>query len=496
MRKITKKIAVAFTALFITAGVTTIKAQTGAALNIVSTATADAVVLNQAISTNSLVGKTKITVEAWVRPTTLSGNGCIVGNYTSPLNQLQFLLRRNGTQYLFLVGPGNAPAYMGVTTPINTATVNIWQHVACVYDGTVTSVFINGVLSATNSISSYTFATNTNSIIIGTNSINESYNGDIDELRIWNTNRSKCEISTFMNCEIPTNATNLIANYHFNQGVAAANNSTVTTLFDATSNGYNGTLNNFALTGATGNWVTPGGVVSNFTTSIATPGYTNTALGICPGGTVALGSTNVTSFTWTPTLTNNAPFTPTASTSYSFTGTNSVTSCSISSVANITVNPNPTVTAVSSATNLICIGQTATITAGGANSYVWNTTATTAVVAISPTVTTTYTVTGTNLNGCSNVATVTQSVSACTGIVSNLSEVNLEIYPNPSTGLFNIKANSQMTIEVFDMLGSLIIKTDINAGDYKLNLEEQNKGLYIVKCTSQGQVRSYRLIKE
>ena len=91
MRKITKKIAVAFTALFITAGVTTIKAQTGAALNIVSTATADAVVLNQAISTNSLVGKTKITVEAWVRPTTLAGNGCIVGNYTSPLNQLQFL---------------------------------------------------------------------------------------------------------------------------------------------------------------------------------------------------------------------------------------------------------------------------------------------------------------------------------------------------------------------------------------------------------------------
>ena len=53
-----------------------------------------------------------------------------------------------------------------------------------------------------------------------------------------------------------------------------------------------------------------------------------------------------------------------------------------------------------------------------------------------------------------------------------------------------------MTIEVFDMLGSLIFKTDINAGDYKLNLEEQNKGLYIVKCTSQGQVRSYRLIKE
>ena len=426
MRKITKKIAVAFTALFITAGVTTIKAQTGAALNIVSTATADAVVLNQAISTNSLVGKTKITVEAWVRPTTLAGNGCIVGNYTSPLNQLQFLLRRNGTQYLFLVGPGNAPAYMGITTPVNTATVNIWQHVACVYDGTVTSVFINGVLSATNSISSYTFATNTNSIIIGTNSIPESYDGDIDELRIWNTNRSFCEINAYKNCEIPSNAPNLIANYHFNQGVAAANNATVTTLSDATSNAYNGTLNNFALTGATGNWVTPGGVVSSFTT---------------------------------PAL--------------------------------------PAVTAVSSATNLICVGQSATLTAGGANTYTWNTTATTSVIVISPTVTTNYTVTGTNALGCSNVAIVTQSVSACTGLANEADNfTSVEIFPNPSSDFFNLKVSSAVTIEVFNVLGNLILNTTINSGEYKLNLTDQSNGLYIIKCTSQGQVKSYRIIKD
>jgi len=426
MRKITKKIAVAYTALFITAGVTAIKAQTGSALNIVSTATADAVLLNQAISTNSLVGKTKITVEAWLRPTTLAGNGCIVSNYTSPLNQLQFLFRRDGGQYLFLVGPGNSPAYMGISTPANTATVNIWQHVACVYDGTVTSVFINGVLSATNSISSFTFATNTNSIIIGTNSISESYDGDIDELRIWNTNRSKCEINAFMNCEIPTNAPNLIANYHFNQGVAAANNPTVTTLLDATSNAYNGTLNNFALTGATGNWVTPGGVVSGFTTS---------------------------------TL--------------------------------------PAVTAVSSATNLICIGQSATLTAGGGNTYTWNTTATTSVIVISPVVTTNYTVTGTNALGCSNVAIVTQSVSACTGLAGEAADFTaIEIFPNPSSDFFNLKVSSEVTIEVFNVLGNVILTTTFNSGDYQLNLTEQSNGLYIIKCTSKGQVKSYRIIKD
>ena len=74
--------------------------------------------------------------------------------------------------------------------------------------------------------------------------------------------------------------------------------------------------------------------------------------------------------------------------------------------------------------------------------------------------------------------------------------VALEIYPNPSNGVFNIKATSQVSIEVFDVLGNSILKTEIVSGDYKLNLGEHSKGLYIVKCTSQGQVKSYRLIKD
>ena len=33
--------------------------------------------------------------------------------------------------------------------------------------------------------------------------------GSLDEFRIWNTPRTKCQINTFMNCEIPTIATGL-----------------------------------------------------------------------------------------------------------------------------------------------------------------------------------------------------------------------------------------------------------------------------------------------
>jgi hypothetical protein len=67
---------------------------------------------------------------------------------------------------------------------------------------------------------------------------------------------------------------------------------------------------------------------------------------------------------------------------------------------NLTVIPHPTVTIVASAT-AICAGESATLTASGGGSYLWNTLATTA--AISATATGTYSVTVTNGNGCYEV---------------------------------------------------------------------------------------------
>lgn len=539
----------------------------GAALNFSLTSNVHAV-LPTAISTNSLVGGNKITVEAWVRPTAMTvGSGCIAGNFATPANQITFLLRRSGSLYQFFVG--SPSAYSNVNSVASSATLNTWQHVAGTYDGTIAAIYINGVLSASAALGPYTFGVNTNSITVGWEpaggGAGEQFEGDIDELRIWNINRSKCQINTFMNCEIPTNAPNLIANYHFNQGQAFSTNTTVTVLNDATSNAFNGTLNNLALTGLIKNWVSPGGVVSGFTTSLASPSFTNSALAICPGGSVVLGSTGATSFTWNPAITNNSPFTPSVSATYSYVGTNSVSACTNSSVANVTVNPSPTISvnsgsicsgnsftinpsgastytiqggnavvspttnntytvigtsslgclgantatsnvtvnqipnvvAATSASSFICAGQSATLTAGGANTYVWNTTATTAVIVISPTVTTSYTVTGTDANGCQNMAAITQSVNSCSGLNTNVNnEFMLEIFPNPSNGVFNLKVSTEMYIEVFNLLGNVVLSTKLNSGEYKLNLSEHSKGVYIIKCTSQGHIKSYRLIKD
>jgi hypothetical protein len=96
--------------------------------------------------------------------------------------------------------------------------------------------------------------------------------------------------------------------------------------------------------------------------------------------------------------------------SYTVTGTNSV-GCVGSAISNVTVFANPIITAVSSSTNYLCIGNSATLTATGATSYSWSTSSTSQNIVVNPTVTTNYSVTGTNTLGCNSTAIITQSVS-------------------------------------------------------------------------------------
>ena len=89
-------------------------------------------------------------------------------------------------------------------------------------------------------------------------------NGQLDEVRIWNTARTCDQITQLRNCELTGSESGLVAYYKFNQGFANEDNTTppVNTLTDATANANNGTLTGFTLTGPSSNWVTPGGVVT------------------------------------------------------------------------------------------------------------------------------------------------------------------------------------------------------------------------------------------
>ncbi|MBL0050823.1 MAG: HYR domain-containing protein [Bacteroidetes bacterium] len=138
-----------------------------------------------------------------------------------------------------------------------------WNHIACTFDEqtNLQSIFVNGLF--VDSITAIGAGIITSGLFVGSRAGSLGfYPGSMDEMRIWTRALTAQEISDHYACEIQTPQNGLALNYHFNQGIASANNSSDSILIDASGNGINGDLNNFALNGPTSNWVSPGGVVS------------------------------------------------------------------------------------------------------------------------------------------------------------------------------------------------------------------------------------------
>lgn len=131
---------------------------------------------------------------------------------------------------------------------------------------------------------------------------------------------------------------------------------------------------------------------------------------ICLGATATLTANGASTYSWTPSVgiptSNTVTANPSTTAIYTVTGITGV--CSATATSTVTVNPLPTINVNSSA---ICIGNTATLTASGANTYTWNTSATTTVIHVSPTITTNYTVVGTDIHNCKNTGTSTVTVN-------------------------------------------------------------------------------------
>jgi len=139
---------------------------------------------------------------------------------------------------------------------------------------------------------------------------------------------------------------------------------------------------------------------------------------ICAGSSVTLTGGGATTYTWSDNVTDGVAFAPSATNTYTVTGTDA-NSCSASATVSVTVNTLLAVTAnASSAT--VCQGDNVTLTGGGAATYVWSNSVTDGVP-FAPSGTNTYTLTGTDANGCSASATVSVGVNALPAVSANAS---------------------------------------------------------------------------
>lgn len=168
----------------------------------------------------------------------------------------------------------------------------------------------------------------------------------------------------------------------------------------------------YTVTGVDGNGCSNMDMVSITVNALPSVSVTASSATICSGSSSTLTASGATSYLWNTGETTTAiAVSPTGATSYTVTGVDG-NGCSNTDVVSITVNALPSVS-INASSASICSGTSATLTANGAVSYLWNTGATTSVVSVSPTGNTSYTVTGTDGNGCSDIAVQTITVTAC-----------------------------------------------------------------------------------
>ncbi len=131
--------------------------------------------------------------------------------------------------------------------------VQEWTHIATVFDGANLWVYKNGVAQGQTAVN---FNFTNKELHLGKKRVSENdFNGSIDEVRIWNVARTTQQLAANSYRELRGNEAGLIAYYDFNEGMPNENNANLNTIPDMSGNGNTGTLNNFAKTGTSSNWV-------------------------------------------------------------------------------------------------------------------------------------------------------------------------------------------------------------------------------------------------
>lgn len=178
---------------------------------------------------------TAMTVEAWIYPEDIAGQSVppvlrkadASSGYTLEINhtnnEISFYVHISG------VGFTASPAY-------SISSLNQWHHVAGTYDGSTISLYINGALIGSTSVSGG-ITSSLEPLVIGSESFfgGRYFDGKIDEVRIWGDARSQAEIQAYMHKELVGNEADLVGYYQMSDGSG-------TTVMDNTGNGNDGTF--------------------------------------------------------------------------------------------------------------------------------------------------------------------------------------------------------------------------------------------------------------
>lgn len=223
--------------------------------------------INCGNSTSLQITGSYLGIEAWIYPTKFKTyeyeNSIVLKEDNS--NDAGFMFRTgDGGVLNFAIGDGGG-GWNELTTK-KVLSLNQWQHVAATYDGDYMRVYLDGKIVDSMSFTGGIGKSGVDVTIGDHTSYSRAFDGKIDEVRIWDIYRTAKEISDNMKSEFCSTQKGLVAYYKFNQGTAGGTNTGSTSLTDYSGNSNTGTLEFFALTGSTSNWV-KGAALNSFGSS-------------------------------------------------------------------------------------------------------------------------------------------------------------------------------------------------------------------------------------
>ena len=195
-------------------------------------------------------------VEAWVKPLSLANSGTFKGVVSGTFSEPPFT---GGGWVMYLNYPDYSIWGLSVCVPLCKAAesrsgglqLNQWQHLAAIYDGDEIAIYRNGqkVASAPQSGN----VTDVNFVLVGT--WDSSFNGMIDEVRIWNIALTQTAIQADMNHVLMGNEPGLVGYWRFEEGSGQ-------TILDSSNNHNNGRLGSSSSSDNRDPiWTTPGAPV-------------------------------------------------------------------------------------------------------------------------------------------------------------------------------------------------------------------------------------------
>lgn len=199
------------------------------------------------VNTGSKVVSGSYTVEAWVKPNTTTGSMTILSTRLPVDLGFDFKLQ-NGNLIHGDIGSGS-----GWITTVADATFNYeagqWYHLAYVVTETGYTIYADGQVIGSGTYSDVPLLIDDNHAILigGYTSTIESFNGQIDEIRIWEVERTAQQIQNNYQTAIDPTDSGLVAYYDFHDGTGSA------TLSDLTPNNFDGTL---SMVDVNTDWVT------------------------------------------------------------------------------------------------------------------------------------------------------------------------------------------------------------------------------------------------